>query len=176
MPSGSLSLWLQPEPVGAAELAALIGRLAAVHDTAEFAAHVTMLGAVRAEVGSALRTLGALADRLTAFYVAFEELACQLPRHRSVYLRAAPNPELAVAYEACVRAFGADQPAFEPHLSLQYSHLPLADKQRLAGGVGLPLPVRFRFDRLSLWHTGAADARRWRQLGARPLAGEVRTG
>lgn len=170
MAVGRLSLWLQPELAAADRLDALIARLAAVHDTAAFACHLTVLAEFAAEPEEALTGLARLADALEPVQVRFGETRCERPWHRSVYLAAVPGPPLRQLFEAAVRTFEVPgSPSFEPHLSLQYSQLPVADKFRLAAAAGLELPLTVGFDRLALWHTAGSDARRWRLVADRRL-------
>lgn len=165
-----LSLWLQPEQAAAAHLDAVIERLAAVHGTAAFPAHLTVLGALEQEVDVAIAHLDELAPLVDRLDVRFAETRCELPWHRSLYLAAVPEPALRRAFELAVQAFEVPgKPGFEPHLSLQYSELPVADKLRLAATLSIELPMTVRFDRLSLWHTAGSDAGRWRLLADRRL-------
>jgi hypothetical protein len=167
-----LSLWLQPERAAAEELDAAIARLAAVHGTAAFPAHLTVLGDLEQEADTAIAGLGQLAQRLRPMDVRFGETRCEHVWHRSLYLVAAPEPALRQAFEAAVEVFEPSGTlGFEPHLSLQYSELPVADKLRLAASLSLELPRTVRFDRLSLWHTPGSDAGRWRLLADHRLSG-----
>lgn len=168
MMQGQLSLWLQPEPAAAAELDAVISRLAAVHGTATFGSHLTVLAAVEAEAPVA--ALADLAEQLRPLEVRFTETRCEHAWHRSLYLAAVPDPGLRRVFDAAVRAFEvAGDARFEPHLSLQYSELPVADKLRLAAGVALDLPRTVRFDTISLWQTPGSDAARWRLIASHSL-------
>jgi hypothetical protein len=165
-----ISLWLRPEQAAAAELDAVIARLAAVHRTAVFPAHLTLLGPVEQEVDAAVTGLEQVAQRLDPLDVRFHQTRCEHDWHRSLYLAALPEPALRHAFEVTVQAFQPPgKPGFEPHLSLQYSELPVADKLRLAAGLSMELPMSVRFDRLSLWHTAGSDAGRWRLLADRRL-------
>lgn len=166
-----LSLWLQPEQAAAAELDAVIARLAGVHGTAVFPAHLTVLGDVQREVDAAVASLDQVAQSLNPLEIRFGETRCEPPWHRSLYLAAVPAPALRQAFEVAVRSFDPPgRPPFEPHLSLQYSELPVADKLRLVANLSMELPITVRFDRLSLWHTPGSDAGRWRQLAERRLS------
>jgi len=165
-----LSLWLQPERAAAAELDAVIARLAGVHGTAVFPAHLTVLESIEREVDAAVACLEEVAQSLDPLDVRFAETRCEPPWHRSLYLAAVPEPALRQAFEVAARAFEPPgKPTFEPHLSLQYSELPVADKLRLAASLSMELPRTVRFDRLSLWHTPGSDAGRWRLLTERRL-------
>jgi 2'-5' RNA ligase len=170
---GRLSLWLQPEQAAADRLDALIARLAGVHDTATFASHLTVLADLEREPDDDVLTgLSQLAESLEPVRVSFGETRCEHPWRRSLYLAAVPGRALRQVFESALRTFEVPgAPAFEPHLSLQYSQLPVADKIRLAGDAGLQLPLTVRFDRLSLWHTSGSDAGRWRPIASRDLAG-----
>jgi len=160
-----LSLWLRPEEAAAAELDAVIARLAAVHHTAVFAAHLTLLGVLEQEANAAVRNLEQVAQLLDPVEVRFGDTRCEHAWHRSLYLAAVADPVLRRAFEDAARVFGvAGKPAFDPHLSLHYSELPMADKLRLAADLSLELPMTVRFDRVSLWHTPGSDAGRWRLL------------
>jgi hypothetical protein len=171
-----LSLWLQPEQAAAAELDAVIARLAAVHGTAVFAAHLSLLGALEQDADAAVAALGQLAQRLQPLEVRFAETRCEPAWHRSLYLAAVPEPALRQAFEIAVQAFEPPgKPAFEPHLSLQYSELPVADKLRLAASLSMELPRTVRFDRVALWYTPGSDAGRWRLLADRQLPGGRRS-
>ncbi|HEX8304675.1 MAG TPA: 2'-5' RNA ligase family protein [Jatrophihabitans sp.] len=165
-----LSLWLQPEQAAAAELDAVIARLAAVHRTAVFPAHLTLLGVLEQEPDAAVSSLRQVAQLLDPLTARFDQTRCEPAWHRSLYLAAVADPTLRRAFEDAARMFGLrGKPAFDPHLSLQYSELPVADKLRLAASLSLELPMTVRFDRVSLWHTPGSDAGRWRQLADCPL-------
>jgi 2'-5' RNA ligase superfamily len=165
-----LSLWLQPAQAEAAELDAVIERLAGVHDTAAFPAHLTLLQALDDEADAAVAHLDELAQLVGPLEIRFDQTRCESPWHRSLYLAAVPDPALWRAFDIAVHAFEvAGKPGFEPHLSLQYSQLPVADKLRLAATLSMELPMTVRFDRLSLWHTTGSDASRWRVLADRRL-------
>lgn len=167
-----MSLWLRPEPVAAAELDALIARLAGVHRTAPFPAHLTLLDALQRDRPGATAALAELAETVGPLAVRFDQTRCEAPWHRSLYLAAVPSATLRRTAEQAARAFAAAAGApFEPHLSLQYSELPVAEKLRLAARVDLPLPLEIRFDRLSVWQTPGSDPRRWRLVAERPLSG-----
>ena len=160
-----LSLWLQPEQAAAAELDAVIARLAAVHHTAVFPAHLTLLPVLEQEPEAAVGDLEQVAQLLDPVDVRFDQTRCEHAWHRSLYLAAVADPTLRRAFEDAARVFGLPaKPAFDPHVSLQYSELPVADKLRLAADLSLELPITVRFDRVSLWHTPSSDAGRWRQL------------
>jgi len=163
MAVSQLSLWLQPEPAAAAELDAVIARLAAVHGSATFPSHLTVLGPVEQDPDEATAALAELAAGLAPVQVRFDQTRCEAAWNRSLYLAAVPGPALRRIAEQAVRIFAVSKPAaFEPHLSLQYSELSVADKLRLAARVELPLPLDVRFDRVSLWQTPGQDAGRWR--------------
>jgi len=165
-----ISLWLQPEPAAVAELDALIGRLAGVHGTAPFPAHLTLLNPLQRDDRLAAAALAELAAAVRPVAVRFDQTRCEAPWHRSLYLAAVPSAALRRIVEQAARTFAAPAPApFEPHLSLQYSDLSVAEKLRLAAGVELPLPLEVRFDRLSVWQTPGSDARRWRQVAEQSL-------
>ena len=167
-----LSLWLQPEEAAAAELDAVIARLAAVHGTAVFPAHLTLLAVIEQEVDTAVAALDEVRQLLDPLDVWFNETRCEHAWQRSLYLAAVPEAGLRRAFEVAARTFGAPgRPSFEPHLSLQYSHLPVVDKVSLAASLSMELPMTVRFDRLSLWHTEGSDAGRWRLRASRTLTG-----
>ncbi|MEO6501366.1 MAG: hypothetical protein ABIQ09_05590 [Jatrophihabitantaceae bacterium] len=166
-----MSLWLQPEQAAAAELDTEIARVAAVHDTAAFASHLTVLGPVEQEVTVAIAALDRLASQLSPLDVTFLQTRCEDAWQRSLYLAAVADSALRRAFECAARVFAVSTPAFEPHLSLQYSQLPVADKVRLAAELTLQMPRRVLFTRLSLWQTAGSDASRWRLLATRSLDG-----
>ncbi|HEV2885954.1 MAG TPA: 2'-5' RNA ligase family protein [Jatrophihabitans sp.] len=170
MTVGRVSLWLRPEQAAAGELDAVIARLAAVHGTAVFPAHLTVLGIVEQEVDAAVDCLARVAELLEPLDVRFAETRCEQLWERSLYLAAVPETALWRAFETAVRVFDVPgRPAFEPHLSLQYSELPVADKLQLAATAGHSLPLTVRFDRLALWHTAGSDTRRWQLIADHPL-------
>jgi hypothetical protein len=165
MAERQLSLWLQPEQAAAAEWDAVIAGLAAARSTAVFPAHLTLLGVLLQDADAAVASLQELAHLLGPLTVRFDQTRCEQLWRRSLYLAAVPDPALRRAFECAVRIFGpSGKPGFDPHLSLQYSELPVADKLRLASSLSLELPVTVRFDRVSLWQTPGTDAGRWRSL------------
>lgn len=169
-----LALWLRPEEPAATELDALIARLAGAHGTEAFAAHLTLLAPAEREVDAAIASLAEVADQLTPLRVTFSHTRCEQVWRRSLYLDAVAEPALRRLRQVAAAAFGAPASPFEPHLSLQYSWLPIADKLRLADGLTLDLPMTVRFDRLALWHTEGELAGRWREVASRDLGGRRR--
>ncbi|HEX8092740.1 MAG TPA: hypothetical protein VF542_02845, partial [Jatrophihabitans sp.] len=112
-----VSLWLQPEQAAAAELDAVIERLAAVHGTAVFPAHLTVLGAIDQEAEAAAGNLEQVAQLLDPLEARFVATRCELAWHRSLYLAAVPEPALRRAFELAVQAFEVPgKPGFDPHL------------------------------------------------------------
>jgi hypothetical protein len=169
MPSRRVSLWMQPEQAAASELDAVIARLACVHGSAAFPAHLTVLPSVAPQVDTA--GLVRLAELCQPLRVRFDETRFEQAWQRSLYLTAVPEPALRRLVDLASGVFGVpEKSAFEPHLSLHYSRLPVADKLGLASGMFLDLPLTVRFDRLSLWDTTGSDAGRWRLLAAHSLA------
>lgn len=166
------SLWLQPELATAAELEPVIARLAAACGTAVFPAHLTLLGPLERDADAAVAGLDQVAGSLGPLPVTFDKVRCEPVWQRSIYLAAVGSAALRQAAEAAARAFSVPgQPEFVPHLSLQYSELPVAQKRGLASGLELRLPFSVRFDRLALWQTEGSDARAWRLRATRALDG-----
>ena len=164
------SLWLQPEQAAAAELEAVIARLAAAYGTAVFPAHLTLLGPLERDTDAAVAGLDRVAGSLGPLLARFDEVRCEPVWQRSIYLAAVPSEALRQAADAAARAFSIPgQPEFMPHLSLQYSELPLAQKRRLASSLELRLPASIRLDRLSLWLTEGSEAHAWRLQATRSL-------
>jgi len=168
-----LALWLLPEQPAAAELDALIARLAGAHGTAAFASHLTVLAPAEREVAAAIASLAEVADQLTPLPVTFSHTRCEQDWRRSLYLDAVAEPALRCVRHVAAAVFEVPASPFEPHLSLQYSWLPIADKLRLADSLSLDLPMTVRFDRLALWHTEGELAGRWREIASRDLGGRL---
>ncbi len=165
-----VSVWLRPEPVAAQMFDELIRRLAAVHDTPSFSAHLSVVGDFDDHEDVALERLVRLADKLQPIDVELTDVRCEDVFYRSIYFAVAPKPVLMDAYQLAVKVWsrpGAH--AFFPHVSLQYSRLPLLLKRELASTIDLDLPMRVQFDRISLWCTDMSDLRLWREIGSRKL-------
>lgn len=170
--SGSehVSVWLHPRPDVAAVLDSQIRRLAAEYDSVIFPAHLTVLGGMDLELDDALARFHSLAGQLEPVEVEFVSIQCEDVLHRSVYLVAMPTEQLRAAFDLGVEVWDqAGRHEFAPHLSLQYSTIPLEQKRELAAKVDLPLPMRVPFSSVSLWRTQMSDLRRWRCLSEAAL-------
>ena len=169
-----LSLWLHPTAHAVRPLDAVIAELAAVDGTPVRPAHVTLVGGFDARPAEVARAAAVLAAETAPLEVVLTALACELPVHRSVFLRAEASPDFAAAVDRAAALLDLPrQPPADPHLSLAYSERDPAGKRELAAHVTLDLPRRLRLTRLSLWNTEMSDISCWRQLGEWPLTPTV---
>lgn len=171
-----LSVWLHLAEDDVPVLAGVIERLAAVHGTAVCPPHVTIVGGFDDQVNESVARCGQLAQMMSATEIVLRDIAVGRSLHRSIYLVVEPNPQLQRAFDAGVRLWKlGDEPPFEPHLSVQYSELPIEQKRHLAATVDLPLPMTVRGDRIALWCTDMSDLKRWRMIKDFPLSARTRS-
>lgn len=155
------ALWLVPDDEAAIYFRATIARLAARYHAPIFAPHLT-LGLGPAE----------LLEKIPPAPLDLEvaELACSEGFTKTLFVRFVLSPALAALRDS----LGMEAASYDPHLSLLYCRMPIAEKRLLADTVSLPVRrVRFtaaEATRCSLPVATAADVATWKTIARRSLA------
>jgi 2'-5' RNA ligase len=118
-------LWLSPAEPARSFFQRMINRLAREQGAPLFAPHLTLgRGAV-----AQLEGVTAPALELSVRGPAASELFT-----KTVFVRFAETPELAALRDS----LGMEAAGYDPHLSLLYKEMPLAEKEQLASAIALP--------------------------------------
>lgn len=156
-----MALWLVPEGEAASYFRETIARLARQYDGSVFAPHLTL------GLGPA-----ALLDQIKVapLELAIVGLDCSTRFTKTLFVRFALSPALAQLRES----LGMDPADYDPHLSLLYAELPLAQKNLLRDTLPRVPFTQVRFAaaeavRCSLPVATAADVATWKTVARRPL-------
>ena len=103
----------------------MIDRLAREQNAPSFAPHLTL------GPGSAAQLANATGAPLE---LPVRALACSEQFTKTLFVRFAETPELAALRDS----LGMEAAGFDPHLSLLYKEMPLAEKEQLASAIALP--------------------------------------
>jgi hypothetical protein len=164
-----LSLWLMPDGVVGARLAALIAGTAARLGTEPFAPHLTLLPGIDGPEDEVLQTARRVASGLRPLRVSLRSVEGRDEHFRCVIALAVADAPLRAAHVAAARAFGREpDPAFLPHLSLVYGTLAPEVKRALAKKLTVAATVSFEVARLHAWRTHGPVGE-WRELGSFPF-------
>ena len=141
------SLWLVPEGEAYRTLRELVGRLSREHGTPDFEPHVTLLGRITGDPGTAAARASTLADTLAPLVVRLGPAELCDEYFRSLYFEAERSEALLEAGRRARAVFGREADSlFLPHLSLLYGRVPEPTKRRIATEVerytGFEFPVR----------------------------------
>ena len=157
----AIALWLVPEGEAASYFRETIARLAHQYDGPVFAPHLT-LGLVPAT----------LLDHINAapLELAIVGLDCSIRFTKTLFVRFALSPALAQLRES----LGMDAADYDPHLSLLYAKMPMAQKNLLRDTLPRFPFTHVRFAaaeavRCSLPVATAADVAAWKTVARRPL-------
>jgi 2'-5' RNA ligase len=164
------SLWLMPDGVVGARLAATVARLASRFGTEPFAPHVTLLAGLPGVESDVVARTADLAPSLASFRIDLDWVDGREEHFRCLFVHAGPGAALSVVHAQAARALGCEaDPEFLPHLSLVYGRLDRATKERLAPELAPEIAVSFEVRALHVWRTEGRVAE-WRPLGTWPLA------
>ena len=159
------ALWLLPGGVAAEYLGEKVRQLAAQYAAPLFTPHLTL------GLGDA-----SLLERINPepFELAVVGVEAAPEFTKTLFVRCALAPELAALRDS----LGLSAAGYDPHLSLLYCDLPLAEKRRLAATVDFPFP-RLRFTaaaaiQCTLPVAGAADVAGWKTLATKTFPGSPR--
>jgi 2'-5' RNA ligase len=160
------SLWLMPSGEVRQRLAEMILDLSREYATLPFAPHVTLAGGIvgpAREVASKMRDL---ARRISPFTVRLTTVDGLEEYFRCLFVRVAKTYPIMKANEAAREVFRlAPQPAFMPHLSLLYGHLPSSVKDRIVASLGGRFQLEFKISSLHLYLIKNAP-QAWRRLAS----------
>ena len=166
------SLWLMPEGELQNTLAALIRHVTQQYATPAFPAHTTLLGNVRGSEQQIRAKTQQLATSISPFPITLTEVDTTPEYYRALFIRVALSDELARLYEQARHIFQFSSPTeYRPHLSLLYSHLSRAQKDRIIARIQpqlQDLPHTFTANTLHLYTT-EGPITTWRQVGTFPL-------
>lgn len=165
------SLWLRPTGPVLERLQELIRRLTARFGGQWPKPHVSLLSGIELQSEGAEARLEALCARLQPVPIRLGRLEWRNESFRCFYAVVEPTVELLEAHRVACEVFGrAASDAFEPHLSLLYSHVDAPTKARLAQELGGHLPLSFLANSVHLVNaTAAVPVARWHTLHECPL-------
>lgn len=118
-------LWLAPAEPVRSFFQEMIDRLAREQNTPSFAPHLTL------GPGSAAQLANVTAAPLK---LPVRTLACSEQFTKTLFVRFVETPELAALRDS----LGMEAAGYDPHLSLLYKEMPLAEKEQLASSISLP--------------------------------------
>lgn len=148
------SLWLMPKSGTAAHtrLTSTIKRYADEYEDApRFPPHLTVLGRIDVDDETARETVRALAAGQAQMRVRLTAPHCSTTRFQCVYLLAEPTQELLALHRDAEQAFARERGnMYVPHVSLIYSHIPIAERRTLLEAINLSLPLDVPMNRLCL--------------------------
>ena len=153
------------------QLATTIGRIAADQGTPIFEPHVTLAPLSDCEPDEAVRALTPVASQAAALDISFSAVGQEQAYFRSLFLRADPSPQLTQLNEAARRALRLAEAPYMPHLSLLYSDLTDQQKQPIATGLDLVLPLTIRIRGIQLWASHPSGVTGWTRVAELPLPG-----
>ena len=163
------SLWLMPGGEVRRRLAETILELSREYATPAFAPHVTLAGGIVGPAREVASKLQDLARRITPFTVRLTAVDGLEEYFRCLFVRVAKTCPIMRANEAAREVFElAPQPAFMPHLSLLYGHLPSKLKDGIIASLGWRFQLEFKVTRLHLCLIRSAP-QAWRRVASAGL-------
>lgn len=164
--------WLVPAAGPARDqLATTIGRTAAEQGTPVFEPHVTLAPLIDCEPDEAVRALTPVASQAVTLDISLSAVGQEQVYFRSLFLRADPSAQLMQLHEAARQALRLAEAPYMPHLSLLYSDLTDQQKQPIAAGLGLALPLTIPIRAIELWASHTSGVTGWTRVAELPLPG-----
>jgi 2'-5' RNA ligase len=164
--SWSYSLWLMPTGEVRQRLAEAILDLSREYAAPPFEPHVTLAGGIVGPAREAVSKMAGLASRIQPFTVRLTGVAGLDEYFRCLFVRVATTHPLMSANKAAREVFNlAQQPAFMPHLSLLYGHLPSSLKERIIASLGRRFELEFKASGLHLYLI-RGEPQAWRRVAS----------
>jgi 2'-5' RNA ligase len=117
-----------------------------------FEPHVTLAGGIRGPAREVASKMRDLARRIPPFTVRLTEVDGLDDYFRCLFVRVATTHPIMTANKAAREAFLLEpQPAFMPHLSLLYGHLPSSVKERIIASLARRFELEFKVSGLHLY-------------------------
>jgi 2'-5' RNA ligase len=145
-------------------LAGAILELSREYATPAFEPHVTLAGGIVGPAREVVARMRELARRIPPFTVRLTAVDGLDEYFRCLFVRVATTHPIMTANNAAQEVFRLRrQPAFMPHLSLLYGHLPSSVKQRIVASLSRQFELEFKARSLHLYLIrGAPQA--WRRV------------
>jgi 2'-5' RNA ligase len=153
------------------QLATTIGRIAAEQGTPVFEPHVTLAPRTDCEPGEAVRALTPVASQAATLDISLSAVGQEQVYFRSLFLRADPSAQLTQLHESARQALRLAEAPYMPHLSLLYSDLTDEQKQPIAAGLDLVLPLTIQIRAIQLWASHPSGVTGWTRVCELPLPG-----
>jgi 2'-5' RNA ligase len=148
----SYSLWLVPSGKVRQRLAEAILDLSRKYAAPTFEPHVTLAGGIVGPAREVVSKTTDLASRIQPFRVRLTEVAALDEYFRCLFVRVATTHPLVSANKAAREVFNlAKEPAFMPHLSLLYGHLPSSVKEGIVTSLAQSFQLEFKAGSLHLY-------------------------
>jgi 2'-5' RNA ligase len=151
--ASGISLWLEPQGPSRVRFQGLIDGLARDLGSPRFEPHVTLLGGVGLPEAEALERTKRLAEKLAPLEVRLTRAGVGSHYFHFLFFEVSATRELLAAHATARRAFGVDDDAFEPHLSLAYAVPEQHSPEELLQRVGRRPWGRFRADGMTVVRT-----------------------
>jgi 2'-5' RNA ligase len=147
-------------------LAGTILDLSREYGAPAFEPHVTLAGGIVGPAREVASNMRDLARRIPPFTVRLTVVDGLDDYFRCLFVRVATTYPIMTANKAAREVFSlAKQPAFMPHLSLLYGHLPSSVKERIVASLARRFELEFRVSGLHLYLIkGAPQA--WRRVAS----------
>jgi len=157
------SLWLMPRGEVRQRLAGTILNLSRQYAAPAFEPHVTLAGGIVGPAREVAAKMADLARRIPPFTIRLTEVDFLDEYFRCLFVRVAPTQPVMKANQVARAVFSLEkQPAFMPHLSLLYAHLPSGVKQGIAASLGRRFELEFKVCDLHLYLIEREVAAWWR--------------
>jgi len=150
--SPRFSLWLMPGGEVRQRLAGAILELSQQYYTPIFEPHVTLAGGIVGPVKKTVSKMRELAGRIAPFTVRLGAVDGSDEYFRCLFVKVATTHLIMSANKAAREVFCLEkQPAFMPHLSLRYGHLPSGVKERMIASLAGRFELEFKATSIHLY-------------------------
>jgi|ERR1035437_1491386 2'-5' RNA ligase len=163
------ALWLMPTGHVYDQLADLIRQLSAENVTPAFEPHVTLLSPIIGGHDEVLQKTALLCTQINALEICLLDCGYSNEYFKCLFVNANRSDQLLSSHTAALNVFGIRQAtAFDPHLSIAYGDIPVAQKAIIAVSITDKVRVAFEVAHVDLYSiTGNPD--QWYRIERYPL-------
>lgn len=157
-------LWLKPDHAGYQQFAELINSLSQRFGTPRFEPHITLLSRLLGTEAQLTPLILQLTTHRTPFTVRCAGIRFTDDYFRCLFVSVKSDSALSSLYRDAKSVIpNQDDRAFQPHISLMYGDISVAEKQAIAAELGEWNSVEFRIAGVSLY-SAIGGPEEWRQI------------
>ena len=145
------SIWLIPEKNAAKKITPIISSLSAIHGSPLFEPHITLIKGIPI-TKNIIKNFKTFFDDKYCFDLSPKSINTDIHYFKCIFLEIEKNKELLDLRNKVEKFFKVIERTYEPHISLLYSDVPLAERKQEAKNISIDLS-KITINKIKLYKT-----------------------